>query len=144
MISAIVYRDPFAALDFLERAFGFERFMVITDDAGMLQYSEMRFGDAVIMIGREWDETTASPASLNGRGTQSVHVHLKSSLMEHCQRARAAGAAITRDPGGEFYGDLVYCARDLEGHRWTFAQTVEFVSREEAEKRCGLKIDGWI
>jgi uncharacterized glyoxalase superfamily protein PhnB len=34
--SAVFYRDPFAALDWLERAFGFERTMLITDKEGNL------------------------------------------------------------------------------------------------------------
>jgi hypothetical protein len=43
----------------------------------------------------------------------------------------------------QFYGDRTYRARDPEGHVWTFAQTVRHVSREEAEKESGRKIDGW-
>jgi hypothetical protein len=43
----------------------------------------------------------------------------------------------------QFYGDRTYRARDPEGHVWTFGQTVRHVSREEAEKESGLKIEGW-
>ena len=34
--SALIYRDPKAALKWLEQAFGFETFMVITDADGNL------------------------------------------------------------------------------------------------------------
>ena len=34
--TALFYKDPFAALDWLEKAFGFERKMVITDSEGRL------------------------------------------------------------------------------------------------------------
>jgi len=35
-------------------------------------------------------------------------------------------------------------AKDLEGHVWSFAQTIRYVTREEAEKASGLKIEGWV
>src|ERR1700730_2478946 len=61
----------------------------------------------------------------------------------HCAQARAAGAVIVREPDDQFYGDRVYSAKDPEGHVWNFGQTVRVVSREEAEKASGLKIEGW-
>jgi uncharacterized glyoxalase superfamily protein PhnB len=58
-------------------------------------------------------------------------------------RAAAAGAEIVQQPTDQFYGDRTYRARDPEGHVWTFAQTVRRVSREEAERASGFKIEGW-
>jgi uncharacterized glyoxalase superfamily protein PhnB len=142
--SAIIYKDPVAALDWLEKAFGFERFMVITDAGGKLVHSEMKFGDGYIMVGSEWADFTASPSSLGGKNTQSIHVHLREGIDAHCQRARAAGAVIVRELEDQFYGDRVYSAKDPEGHVWTFGQTLRQVSREEAEKASGLKIEGWV
>ena len=52
--SAVFYRDPLAALDWLEKAFGFERTMVITDADGNLGHAEMKFRDGYIMVGAEW------------------------------------------------------------------------------------------
>ena len=142
--SAVFYKDPVAALDWLEKAFGFERTMVIKDESGKLVHSQMGFGDGYIMVGSEYSEFVASPAALGGKNTQSLHVHLKDGLDAHCARARAAGAVIMREPEDQFYGDRVYSAKDPEGHVWTFGQTVRQVSREEAEKISGLKIDGWV
>lgn len=142
--SAVYYKDPFAALDWLEKAFGFERTMVITDAEGHLGHSEMRFGDGYIMIGPTWNEATDSPLALEGKNTQSVHVQLRDGLDAHCERARAAGATIVREPADQFYGDRVYSAADPEGHVWSFGQSVRQVSREEAEQLSGLKIEGWV
>jgi uncharacterized glyoxalase superfamily protein PhnB len=141
--SAVFYKDPFAALDWLERTFGFRRSMVITDKDGKLGHSEMKFGDGYIMVGSEWADFVASPVSVGRKNTQTIHVHLPDGLDAHCAHARAAGAEIIREPEDQFYGDRTYMARDLEGHVWSFAQTVRHVSREEAEKASGLKIDGW-
>jgi len=142
--SAVFYRDPRAALDWLEEAFGFERSMVITDKDDRLAHSEMKFGDGYLMVGSEWADFVASPASVGGKNTQSIHVQLRDGIDSHCERARAAGAAILMEPADQFYGDRTYRARDLEGHVWTFAQTVRSVTREEAERASGLKIEGWV
>ena len=143
-VSALFYKDPVAALAWLEKAFGFERLMVITDAQGKLVHSEMKFGDGYIMVGAEWADFVASPASAGGRNTQTTHVQLKDGIDAHCQRARAAGAVIVRELADQFYGDRSYMAKDPEGHVWSFAQTVREVSREEAERASGLKIEGWI
>jgi len=139
--SALFYKDPLAALGWLERAFGFERTMLITNPDGSHGHSEMSFGNGYIMIGSEWADYTASPRTTAGKCTQIMHVHLDEDIDGHCARARAAGATIVREPNTEFYGDRVYSARDPEGHVWTFAQTVRIVSREEAEEASGLKIE---
>ncbi|MBP6013556.1 MAG: VOC family protein [Alphaproteobacteria bacterium] len=144
LMTALVYRDPKAALAWLEKAFGFETFMVITDADGNLGHSEMRFGNGVIMVGAEWSADHKSPASIGLKNTQSVHVQLDEDIDKHCARARAAGAEVIAAPEDQFYGDRTYRARDLEGHIWTFAKHVKDVSREEAEKASGLKIEGWV
>jgi uncharacterized glyoxalase superfamily protein PhnB len=141
--SSIYYKDAFAALDWLEKAFGFERTMVITDSDGNLGHSQMSFGNGYIMVGTEWAEYTASPMALGGKNTQAIRVMLPKGLDAHCERARAAGAVIIREPADQFYGDRVYSAKDPEGHVWTFGQAVREVSREDAEKASGLKIEGW-
>jgi uncharacterized glyoxalase superfamily protein PhnB len=145
LAAGVFYLDPFAALDWLEKAFGFERNMVITDKDGKLGHSEMRFGDSVLYVGGEWADFVASPVSIGGKNTQNLHVHLVEGIDAHCARARAAGAVILQEPSDQFYGDRTYRARDPEGHVWTFGQTVRRVTREEAERVSGLKIDapGW-
>jgi uncharacterized glyoxalase superfamily protein PhnB len=142
--SALYYRDPWKALDWLEQAFGFERVMVLSDAQGRLAHAQMSFGDGYIMVGTEWADFIASPASVGGKNTQSIHVQLKEGIDAHCTRARAAGARIDQEPADQFYGDRTYRARDPEGHLWTFKQAVRRVSREDAEKASGLKIEGWV
>lgn len=144
LISALCYRDPKAALAWLEKAFGFELIMLIEDAAGNLAHSEMSFGNGAVMIGNEWTEDHKSPASIGGKNTQTVHIQVDTDIDAHCERARAAGAAILMEPATQFYGDRTYRCRDPEGHIWTVGQTVQSVSREEAEAASGLKITGWV
>lgn len=141
---AVTYRDPRAALAWLESAFGFELAMLIEDADGGVAHAEMRHGDSLIMIGGEWSEQHRSPLSLGGRVTQSVHVEITEDVDAHCGRARAAGAEILMDPADQFYGARTYRCRDPEGHIWTVAQLVEEVTAEEAARRSGLKITGWV
>jgi uncharacterized glyoxalase superfamily protein PhnB len=43
------YRDPRAAIAWLEKAFGFETRMVVDDGAGGVLHSELTLGDGYIM-----------------------------------------------------------------------------------------------
>jgi uncharacterized glyoxalase superfamily protein PhnB len=141
--SAIVYRDPRAAIAWLEQAFGFEVEMLIETPDGDIAHSQLRFGTGIIMVAKEWDDDHKSPASLGGKNTQSLHIQVDSDIGAHCERARAAGATIHAEPETQFYGDRTYRCRDPEGHVLTVAQTVAVVTREEAELATGLKITGW-
>ena len=132
------YRDPKAALIWLEAAFGFEPSMVILAPDGSLAHSEMRFGDGVIMVGNEWSDAHRSPASMGGKNTQTTHIHLEEDIDAHCERARKAGAVIMQEPETQFYGDRTYRAVDPEGHIWTFGQTIEVMTPAEWDKASGL------
>lgn len=139
----VCYRDPRAALAWLEKAFGFETTMVIENPDGTIGHSEMRVGrNGLVMVGREWDEFHRSPASMDGVNTQSVHINLESDedLDAHYRRALAAGASSIREPADQFYGERVYGVRDLEGHQWTFSRTIKEMTLEEMATAGGRKI----
>lgn len=140
-IPSLAYKDSRAALEWLQRAFGFEPSEVLTDSEGNIVHAEMTHGDGVVMIGSEWADRTRSPASLGGKNTQRVHVRIDRGLDEHCARARQAGAKIVMEPADQFYGDRTYIATDVEGHYWTFSQPVRDVSRQEMEKASGFKFE---
>lgn len=135
--SALIYRDPEAALVFLERAFGFSPLMIIRDDKGAIVHSEMTLGDGLIMVGTEWSAAHKSPASVDGKNTQGLHVHIDTDVDAHCAKARAAGAEILMEPADQFYGDRSYRARDPEGHIWSISQTVKVLSPAEWDKAGG-------
>jgi uncharacterized glyoxalase superfamily protein PhnB len=143
----VFYRDPLTALRWLERAFGFETSLLVTDDAGRVGHAEMSLGEGRIGIGEEWGAAELigpakmrSPASLDGQGTQFIRITLESGLDEHCARAEAAGARITQRPADQFYGARVYRALDPEGHVWNFDQAITEMSNADMEKASGLTI----
>lgn len=144
MSSALFYQDPRAALDWLQKAFGFELTMLLEDSDGNVAHSQLSFGDSMVMIGSEWSEDHKSPKSLGGKNTQTVSLQIDDDIDAHCARAKAAGAEIYAEPETQFYGDRTYRCRDPEGHIWNVAQTVAVVTREAAEAATGLKITGWV
>ena len=89
--TAIIYRDPSTAIDWLEKAFGFEVTMLIRDSDDNIVHSELGFGNGYIMVGNEWHEKAKSPLSVDGANTQNVHVQLTEDIDAHCERARAGG-----------------------------------------------------
>jgi uncharacterized glyoxalase superfamily protein PhnB len=138
--TAISCKDPRAELEWLERAFGFERTLVITNDSGNIAHSEMSFGNGYIMVAGEW-ANMKPPSSLDGANTQAMHVQLDDGIDGHCERARAAGGKIVQEPEDQFYGDRTYRCLDPEGHMWTFGQTVKVVSQDEWDAASGLKTE---
>jgi uncharacterized glyoxalase superfamily protein PhnB len=140
--ASVHYQQPKAALAWLERAFGFEVSMLIEspDDDSMLHAEMSCAGRGRVMVGGEWEARVRSPRSADGMNTQAIHVELERDIDAHCAKARAAGASVIQEPEDQFYGARTYRALDLEGHMWTFSQTVREVSRAEAEKAIGAKI----
>jgi len=143
---AVFYKDPIAALKWLERVFGFEVASIVTDAQGRLAHSELTFRGGVLNVGGEWEGAIVgparmrSPASAEGINTQFVGVHLEDGLDAHYEHARAQGAQITAEPEDQFYGARTYRALDLEGHVWNFRQEVRVVSGEDMERATGLKL----
>ena len=139
LTSALAYKDPEAAIKWLQKAFGFEPSMLIRDESGKLVHSELRLGNSLIMVGDEWAENVKAPGSVGGGNTQNIHIQVETDIDAHCERARAAGARIVQEPETQFYGDRTYRALDPEGHMWTAGQTVNVMTPEEWDAASGLK-----
>jgi uncharacterized glyoxalase superfamily protein PhnB len=126
------YEDVGAAVGWLTSAFGFrERGDRYTDEDGTVTHAERELEGAFVMLGWPGPEYR-SPKSHAEECDQArkwleppnvvdgVLVYVRD-LDGHCERARAAGATILREPVEEPYGRL-YSAADVEGHRWMFMQ----------------------
>jgi uncharacterized glyoxalase superfamily protein PhnB len=131
MSSAVFYEDAGAAIDWLCKAFGFEVRLKVEGEGGRIEHSEVVYGGGVIMVGgtggdRPGQESMTSPRKVGGGNTQCIGVFVDD-VDAHCERARAAGARIFREPetsdyGSEYATDRSYGARDPEGHIWFFMQ----------------------
>jgi len=141
VIPALFYDDATAALAWLEKAFGFETRLCVTDNTGAVMHAEMSHDEGRIIVGPAgWSDWARSPKSLGGANSCTVHIGVDN-VDSHCAAARAAGAVIMQEPEDQFYGDRTYRASDPEGHNWTFGQHVREVSGEEMEATTQLKVE---
>jgi uncharacterized glyoxalase superfamily protein PhnB len=117
VIPYLFYGDVPKAMDWLERAFGFER-VLIHPTANNRHHGEMRCGSGMIMMGTSAAEFgTRTPRDADAR-TQGTFIYL-ADVDAHFARAKAAGAEIIEEPVNRDYG-RTYWARDLDGHDWFF------------------------
>lgn len=138
---ALYYRDPHAAMDFLEKAFGAKRERVAELPDGHVIYSELSFDEgagpfraAVFGVEKELpDHYGGLRSPLDLGGVSAVPVLVVADLEAHFARAKAAGAEIMSEPHDNDYSDSFgivfenwreYTCRDIEGHLWCFATGV--------------------
>jgi uncharacterized glyoxalase superfamily protein PhnB len=110
------YEDAHAAMDFLERAFGFERHAAYDGENGEVAHAELKLGDEFVMLG----STGKGDERFNqGAGRYSLYVVVDDPDAHHA-RAKEAGATIERELTDQDYGSREYTARDPEGNLWSF------------------------
>jgi uncharacterized glyoxalase superfamily protein PhnB len=122
IIPALHYADAPAAIDFLCRAFGFERKAVYEGEGGTIAHAELTLGNGMVMLGSmkdtEYGKLLVRPRAAGGV-TMGVYVIVEDPDA-HFARAKAAGAEITREPVTQDYGGRDYTCKDPEGNVWTF------------------------
>ena len=110
-----------ASMDFLQRAFGFARGVVLPDSDGAVRYAEMRHGDSVVVLVRKGDEATPTG------GISALYTYVDDIDRAVVQaRDAGAGAGIAADKP---WGDRVGVVTDPDGYRWmlaTFKKLVPF------------------
>jgi len=110
------YRDAHAAIDWLERAFGFERNAVHDGPDGSVAHAELRHGDGMVMLG----STPSEGGRFGDHSGQEWTYVVVEDADAHFERAGRAGAEIVRELTDQDYGSRDYSARDPEGNLWSF------------------------
>jgi uncharacterized glyoxalase superfamily protein PhnB len=121
MSSGLQYRDASAAIEWLERAFGFKPGLVVRNDDGTVGYSQLWAGDSCISVspaGKD-DALRRTTPERAGGVTQLLYL-VVDDVDSHYQRAIAAGAEIVYPLTEQDYGGKDYGCRDPEGHAWSF------------------------
>ena len=124
IIPALRYHDAPTAIEWLCRAFGFEKHLVVPGENNTIAHAQLSFGNGMIMLGSvdngsEFGKLVKTPRDFGGVGTQSPYVIVEDAD-KHYARAVAAGATIVMDIKDEDYGGRGYSCRDPEGHLWNF------------------------
>ena len=116
---SLSYDDAPAAIEFLCRAFGFQKRLVVPGPDGTVMHSELSYDSGVIMIGTSRpEENRVSPRQAETI-CQAISVYVDDPDTHYAQ-AQAAGATIIREVRDEEYGARGYMAKDPEGHQWYF------------------------
>jgi uncharacterized glyoxalase superfamily protein PhnB len=103
------YADAQAAIDWLERVFGFQPGDVARNPDGTIAHAELWYGPGAVMFGSQRDGSTGD----------GVYVVVEA-IDEHYRRAKEAGAEIVAELHDTDYGSRDYMARDPEGRLWSF------------------------
>jgi uncharacterized glyoxalase superfamily protein PhnB len=113
---SLTYRDLEAALEFLEKAFGFEPEVLGTDEHGAIRHAALRHGEGSVLLQPDL------PDQLHGTHLGQGWVYVAVTDPDgHFERARAAGAKMLGEPHDALEGQMRgYSARDLEGNLWSF------------------------
>jgi uncharacterized glyoxalase superfamily protein PhnB len=117
------YRDLAEAMGWLDRAFGFEKQIAVTDSDGEVIYGQMTYRGGLIMMGAvrdtDLDKLMRQPDEVGDVETQSCYL-VVDDADEHYERAVASGADVVLDLKSDGLGRRGYSCRDPEGHIWSF------------------------
>lgn len=123
IIPTLRYHDAPAAIEWLCRAFGFEKHLVVPDETGGIAHAQLVLGPGMIMLGSARDDDFGKlqkpPRDVGGVGTQSAYV-VVADVDAHHARATAAGARVAHPLEDKDYGGRGYSCLDPEGHLWSF------------------------
>ncbi len=123
IIPTLKYEDAPTAIEWLCKAFGFEKHLVVEGEPGKIIHAQLTFGNGMIMLGsaREsaFDNYQKSPKAVGGIGTQSPYI-IVTDVDSHHARALEAGAKIVLEPEDQDHGGRLYSCLDPEGYLWNF------------------------
>jgi len=134
VIPGMRYRDALAAIEWLQKAFGFEKHAVYMGEGNIVGHAQMAFGNGMIMLssvdnGSKASAMMAQPDEIGNRETQSAYL-----VVSDCEpiyaTAKAAGAEMIHDLATMDYGGKSFTCRDLEGHIWSIGEYDPWASHE--------------
>ncbi len=124
MMTFLYCRDPAAALAFYRKAFGFAQGVQTFDKQGRLSYAEVKYQDAVIMLGGESPaQGRYAPVTLKSAPSSQPYIYI-ADLDAFVANAVAAGAEVVERPTDRAWGERTALLRDPEGYLWMFAMRI--------------------
>jgi uncharacterized glyoxalase superfamily protein PhnB len=125
LVPSFVVKNADAALDFYQRAFGFEKRKVVPGPDGRTMHAEMAWREILMMFSPEgaYGCTIKTPATTGTQSPMSLYLFCDD-VDAQFARATAAGAKPVCPPQDMFWGDRMCNVTDPDGHSWTFATNV--------------------
>ncbi|MCU1262321.1 MAG: Glyoxalase family protein [Bryobacterales bacterium] len=137
IVPSLIYSNVATAIDWLCDVFGFKERLRAGGDDGKVGHAQLAIGEGGVMLGAARtgqgfdapDSAEFRPPNRN-EVNQTLLVRVED-VDGHYEHAKQRGARILQPPATHPYGERQYTAEDLEGHRWTFSQSVADVKPEE-------------
>lgn len=123
-IPCVRYRDAYAAIEWLVRAFGFQKNAVYPGSGNTVAHAQLTLGDGgMLMLGSvdnqsEYGKLIAHPDEIGMRETNGIYLVVADADAVYAS-AKAAGAEMVLDIRDMEYGGRAFTCRDLEGHLWS-------------------------
>jgi len=114
----LVYEDGEAAIEWLTKAFGFEKTQAYPGPDGKIIHAEMRFGGSVIMLGTATAEQRKQKPWNHPEG-RGVYVYV-ADLDAHFERVKKGGAKVVFETEDTGWGGKRFRVLDLDGYEWSF------------------------
>ena len=127
VVPVLVYEDVGKAIEWLCGAFGFTERLRAAGPGGRITHAQLSISGGDIMIGAAGaDFRPPRPNEVNQYALVRVE-----DVERHCDYAKRFGARIVQPLTTMSFGERLYTAEDLAGHRWTFSQSVADVAPEQ-------------
>ena len=115
IIPILEYRDVDEAIRWLSTAFNFVERWRVDNHRAQISFE----GGTIVIV----------PPQGEAPRLQSLLVRVKD-IEDHCLNAKKKGVTIVQEPSDFPYGERQYTALDLDGHTWTFSQSINDVAPE--------------
>lgn len=124
IIPCMHYNDAPAAIEWLCRAFGFQKRMVVAGEGNLIKHAELSLGSGMIIMssagrGTQLDRIATHRDAVRDASPQCSYVIVADADAVY-RTAVAAGAEIISDLHDEDHGGRGFTCRDPEGHVWNF------------------------
>lgn len=135
IVPTLRYENAPQMIDWLCEAIGFQRHLVIEDDAGSIVHAQLTLGDAMIMIGSARDDEFGAhqrtPGALGGT-TQSPYI-IVDDPDALAAKVASAGARVIYGPHSPPHGGRDFGCLDPEGHLWNFGSYNPWTDRQDSK-----------
>jgi uncharacterized glyoxalase superfamily protein PhnB len=122
IIPSLRYRDAYAAIDWLVKAFGFTKQAVYEGPDNTVAHAQLTYGGGMLMLGSaphagEYSKHMVFPSDIGGKQTAGLCLVVKDCDAVYAA-AKAAGAEIVEELNEPEYGGKAFACKDPEGYIW--------------------------
>lgn len=127
----LIYVDMEKAIEWLTHAFGFHEVWRIEDHGALLA-----LGEGEVYVRPPRDDKPLQVPTAAGAGCSSSIMWRLDEVERVYERVKRADARIIMETREEVYGERQFAVEDIEGHHWTFSETIA----DRAPEEWGAKV----